>query len=200
MASLTITQLIQNAAANAGVPLALALAQAQQESSLNPSAYNAKSGATGLFQLEPGTAADLGVTNPLDPAQNAAGGTTYLSQLYAQFGSWGAALAAFDWGPGNVAKAQATYGDDWLSYAPSETQNYVATILSNSGMDTTASVTPSSVANGAVQYVQNIFSDDSGDDSTDAAIAPGGQIDSTSIFLLTGLALGTYLLADFLAD
>src|SRR5271168_3018752 len=92
MAALAILQIINNAAAANGVPAQLAVAQAQQESSLNPAAYNAKSGATGLFQLEPPTAAQLGVTNSLDPVQNSNGGTKYLAQLYAQFGTWGLAL------------------------------------------------------------------------------------------------------------
>ncbi len=195
--ALSITQLIQNAAAAAGIPPALALAQAQQESSLNPAAYNPKSGATGLFQLEPATATMLGVTDSLDPAQNSQGGTTYLAQLYSQFGSWDAALAAFDWGPGNVSKAQAAYGDDWLDYAPSETQNYVSTILSNAGMDATANVTPASVATGAFQYVQNLFSNAPPDPAAgDFSAAPAAP----NIFLLTGLAFGAYLLAEFLAD
>jgi hypothetical protein len=191
MAGGSIPQIITNAALNNGVPPQLALAQAQQESGLNPAAYNASSGATGLFQLEPATAADLGVTNLTDPTQSANGGTAYLAQLYQQFGSWPAALAAYDWGMGNVSKAQATYGDDWLDYAPSETQNYVSSILGAAGMDDTASVTPSSVVNGAVNAVQNLFtasSDDDGDDGDDTSdISTWALIGGAALFAVVVL-------------
>lgn len=129
-----ITTTIAEAASANGVPPSLALAQASAESGLNPSAYNPKSGAMGLFQLMPGTASDMGVTNPWDPAQSAYGGTAYLAQLYSRFGDWEMALAAYDWGPTNVAKAQAAYGANWLAHAPAETQDYVDSILGNAGL------------------------------------------------------------------
>lgn len=137
MASSSILGILESAAAAFGIPASLFTAQATQESSLNPNAYNAKSGATGLLQLEPATAAQYGVAGAdlTDPVANATAGANYLSDLYDQFGSWDLALAAYDAGPGTVQKAIASAtnaGDasDWLSYTPSETQNYVATILS----------------------------------------------------------------------
>jgi len=206
MAALAILQIINNAAAANGVPAQLAVAQAQQESSLNPAAYNAKSGATGLFQLEPPTAAQLGVTNSLDPVQNSNGGTKYLAQLYAQFGTWGLALAAFDWGPGNLQNALNTYGDNWFSHAPAETQNYVTTILQNAGMDASVSITPSSVITGAVSAVQNMIfpvpDETVPDDSAEPAPVPGGAagLSLAQISLLTAAGVGVYLLAELLAD
>jgi len=192
--SASLQTIVSSAAANAGVPQAIAFAQAQQESSWNPNAYNATSGATGLFQLEPATAAQLGVTNLTDPTQNAAAGTTYLAQLYSKFGDWATALAAYDWGMGNVQKAQATYGDDWLSHAPSETQNYVSNILGAAGMDDTATVTPASIASGVADAVQNLLPDDS---PIGSAVADN-PLGTVLLFVVGGL--GVYVLARTLAD
>jgi hypothetical protein len=200
-AGTSINQIITNAALNNGIPPALALAQAQQESGLNPAAYNAGSGATGLFQLEPATAADLGVTNLLDPVQSANGGTAYLNQLYQKFGTWAAALAAYDWGMGNVQKAQRDYGSNWLQYAPSETQNYVSSILSSAGMDDTPVVTPASVVNGAVNAVADIFSPPTGDPTDYSSEAdPSATPISTWALIAAGVILGVVVLPRVLAD
>jgi hypothetical protein len=83
-----------------------------------------KVGALGIMQLMPSTAAGLGV-DPYDPAQNKEGGTRYLGQLFSEFGNWVDALAAYNWGPGNVRKAQA----QGQSY-PAKVQGYVQKVLS----------------------------------------------------------------------
>ncbi|MBO9454887.1 lytic transglycosylase domain-containing protein [Paracoccus sp. R12_1] len=107
------------AARKHGVPEDLFLRLVQQESGWNPRARSHK-GATGLAQLMPGTAAKLGV-NPNDPMQNLQGGARYLRMMYNQFGNWRLALAAYNAGPGAVAK----YG----GIPPyRETRNYVRII------------------------------------------------------------------------
>ena len=85
-----------------GVPEDLFLRLVQQESGWNAGARSHK-GATGLAQLMPGTAAKLGV-NPRDPIQNLEGGARYLRMMYNTFGDWRLALAAYNAGPGAVAK------------------------------------------------------------------------------------------------
>lgn len=85
-----------------GVPEDIFLRLVQQESGWNPSAQSHK-GARGLAQLMPGTAAKLGV-DPSDPKQNLEGGARYLRMMYNSFGSWRLALAAYNAGPGAVAK------------------------------------------------------------------------------------------------
>ncbi len=78
-------------------------------------------GAIGLTQLMPRTALELGV-NPWNAQQNIEGGARYLRQQRDRFGSWSLALAAYNAGPGAVAK----YG----GIPPyKETQEYVQKVL-----------------------------------------------------------------------
>jgi len=105
-----------------GVPAALLSAVARQESGYNPTATS-RAGAQGLMQLMPGTARNLGVTNPLDPAQSVDGAARMLSDLTRRFGSTELAVAAYNAGPGAVLK----YGG--VPPYP-ETQRYVRNVLS----------------------------------------------------------------------
>ena len=93
---------IRSTALKYGVDPAIALAVAHEESGFNPNARGS-AGEVGLYQLMPATADQLGV-DPYDTAQNIQGGILYLRQLYQQFGDWTKALAAYNGGPGNVAK------------------------------------------------------------------------------------------------
>lgn len=111
-----------------------------RESNLNPHALNRSSGAIGMMQLMPATAAALGV-DPHNVAQNIRGGIHYLHDQLAKFGDTAQALAAYNWGPGNVAHAIARWGSDWLSHAPSETRHYVASILARTGIATEPATT-----------------------------------------------------------
>lgn len=118
--AMTIEQQIGAAAVRAGVSPALAVAVAQRESGLNPSAIG-ESGEVGLFQLMPSTAADLGV-NPWDTTQNIAGGVRYLREMFDRFGSWATALVGYNAGPGAVERGEAPrssyeYADDVLAAA-----------------------------------------------------------------------------------
>jgi len=183
MAGLSIPQMIANTAAAGGVPPGLAVQVAQQESSFNPSAMGSK-GELGLFQLMPSTAAALGVTDPLDAVQNAQGGVSYLSQLYAQFGSWDAALAAYNWGPTNVQNAMAKGGSGWLALAPASTQMYVANALAASGVSAAAPAQPAAAAPASDQATQDLIDAGLLPDLTQSSMVAVGAAPATSSLLV----------------
>ena len=123
--------IIKKASNTYGVDEKLIKAVIKQESNYNTNATSS-AGAQGLMQLMPETAQDLGVKNPYDPEQNIMGGTKYLRQLLDRYSNKGLtakeqteyALAAYNWGMGNVE-------NKGLSNAPTETKNYVSKDLSN---------------------------------------------------------------------
>jgi soluble lytic murein transglycosylase-like protein len=82
-------------------------------------------GAKGLMQLMDGTAKEMGVDDPFNVQENVRGGTRYYAQMLTRYGGdERKALAAYNWGPGNLDKVN---GD--VSKAPAETQAYVAKVL-----------------------------------------------------------------------
>ena len=95
-------KLIVKTAQRLGVDPHIALSIAKIESNFNASAKSPR-GAIGLFQLTPSTAKKLGV-NPYIVSENIEGGLKYYKMLYKKYGSIDLALAAYNAGPGNVAK------------------------------------------------------------------------------------------------
>lgn len=110
-----------SAARSAGIDPFLFDALIETESAYNPLARSSK-GAMGLAQLMPGTARELGVTDPFDPVQNLNGGARYLARMLEEFGDVRLALAAYNAGPGRV---RAAGGIPNIA----ETQRYVETIM-----------------------------------------------------------------------
>jgi len=112
--------LIDQAATKTGLDPKLIEAVIRAESDFDPQSLSPV-GAQGLMQLMPETAADLGVADPFDPVQNIDGGSRYLKQLMDRYdGDVGKALAAYNWGMGNL--------DRHPDRMPTETINYVAKI------------------------------------------------------------------------
>lgn len=127
--------LLDQAAQETGLPRDYLEALMGIESAGNPGAVSPK-GALGLMQLMPDTARSVGVTDPMDPAQNIMGGARYFKQQMDTFGDPMLAAAAYNAGPGAVRK----YG----GVPPyRETQDYVSKFgqrIGQSGMAPEASM------------------------------------------------------------
>ena len=97
--------------------------------------------AVGLWQFMPATGKDFRLTQNVfrderrDVVQSTDAALDYLQRLYNQFGTWELALAAYNWGAGNISKAQkrniaAGLPTDYLSLTmPKETRNYVPKLM-----------------------------------------------------------------------
>ena len=97
--------IVSRAARVHGVDEALVHAVIFAESSYDPDAIS-PAGASGLMQLMPATAAQYGVRDLFDPAQNVSGGVRLLRDLLAKFdGNVELALAAYNAGAGAVIRA-----------------------------------------------------------------------------------------------
>ena len=117
----TLKQIFEEASNIYGLPEKLLECVAYRESSFNVNSTS-HTGAMGLMQLMPGTAAELGVTDAYDPYQNIMGGAKYLKQLYDRFsGDLSLTLAAYNAGPGAVQRAGGIPSDG--------VRNYVTSIL-----------------------------------------------------------------------
>lgn len=124
--------IFEEAAQRYQVPVALLKAVGKVESDFNPKAVSS-AGAQGVMQLMPGTAKDLGVTDPFDARSNIMGGAKYLAQKLEKYnGDIDLTLAAYNAGSGTVAK----YGG-----VPSFTRKYIAKVKSYMGQDLTTGKT-----------------------------------------------------------
>jgi len=118
-----------------GMPTELALLP-MVESAFNPMAYS-RSHASGLWQFIPGTGRRFELKQNWwydgrrDIVASTAAALDYLAQLYEMHGDWQLALASYNWGENNVARAiarnrAAGKPTDYASLTmPAETRNYI---------------------------------------------------------------------------
>jgi len=146
MAFLDMKPIIEAAAQRYGYDAALLAGQAWRESRFNPEAVS-PAGAVGLLQFMPGTWDDWGNgADPTDPAASADAGIRYMRHLMARYANaaepLAVALAAYNWGMGNVDKAiQRSGRSDWAGLAPfvpQETRDYVPTVMTRATFYKTA--------------------------------------------------------------
>jgi soluble lytic murein transglycosylase-like protein len=117
-----LQSLVSDASARNGVSAGLVNAVIMAESAGNPAAIS-RTGAQGLMQLMPGTAAECGVGNAFDPVANVDCGTRYLHTLLQRYNNnVELAVAAYNAGPGAV--------DQYGGIPPyAETRDYVTRVL-----------------------------------------------------------------------
>ncbi len=131
--------LIQQTLKEEGVPQDL-IYLAVAESGFQLQVVNPKSGAGGMWQFMPfqgayGLQRNGYFDERFDPEKSSRAYARYIKTLYNQFGDWYLAMAAYDWGPGNVQRAvmRTGYADFWQLYRrnalPKETKDYVPKIL-----------------------------------------------------------------------
>jgi soluble lytic murein transglycosylase-like protein len=125
-------ELIEWAAGLYGVPVLVLAWLLWKESRYLPEVISgvrkSRVGALGIAQFMPATAKEeLGSeAYALDPQHAIPGAARYLAKLYRATGTWGQALAAYNWGIGNVQRKG-------LAQAPAETRDYFTTILNRAG-------------------------------------------------------------------
>jgi hypothetical protein len=121
-----IDDAIRAAAKTHGVDPALVRSVIKAESGFNPNSTSPK-GAMGLMQLMPETARELGVQNGYDPVENVQAGTRYLKMLLNRYdGDVSLALAAYNWGMGNIERRPAQMPVETRRYVEQVTRRYAA--------------------------------------------------------------------------
>jgi membrane-bound lytic murein transglycosylase D len=130
--------MIQQVLREEGVPQDL-IYQAFAESGFRPQAVNPRSGAAGMWQFMPWGTYGLEHTawydERFDPIKATHAYAREIKKMYDQLGDWYLAMAAYDWGPGNIQKAvqRTGYADFWELYRrnnlPQETKSYVPVFL-----------------------------------------------------------------------
>ena len=115
-----IDSIIDQASKKYDVDHVLIKAVIKAESDFDANTTSSK-GAMGLMQLMPETARELGVKNGYSPFENIMAGTCYLKKLLDRYdGNVFLALAAYNWGMGNVERHP--------ERLPQETRTYIARV------------------------------------------------------------------------
>ena len=92
-------------------------------------------GPQGPMQVSAAAAIDIGGGNRFDMVENRQLGRAYLARMYRRYGNWPDAIAAYNWGPGNM--------DAWIANGrftgsfPIEVERYRNRVLRDAGFDQT---------------------------------------------------------------
>jgi hypothetical protein len=113
--------------------VAYAVDGAESSHGRNPAMWHPDpAGPQGPMQVSAKAATDVGGGDRFDAAANLAIGRAYLAQLYRRYGDWADAIAAYNWGIGNL--------DNWIRAGRpadqllGEVVNYLHRVLRDSGL------------------------------------------------------------------
>jgi soluble lytic murein transglycosylase-like protein len=129
-ADLIVAHALEAASQRTGVPSRLLQSVAWTESRYSVDAISSR-GARGLMQLMPSAAEGIDPHNPVQAAQR---GAELLNRLFMRFRSWGHALAAYNWGVGNVSRSP-----DPTTW-PASVRTYVQRVANGAGQATPAEI------------------------------------------------------------
>lgn len=128
----TLDSLIQGRTGN---PVPVNLSAIEQIESAGNNNATSSTGAKGLYQFMPDTSYEYSKrlfgtgtrdASTLSPEKQKEMASAYFKDLLKEFnGNIDEAIAAYNWGQGNVENDVKEHGANWLDYAPQETQNYV---------------------------------------------------------------------------
>ena len=114
-----------------GIPVNLLVRIAYKESHFRSDiisgAVKSPVGAVGIMQLLPQFFPDAGQSILSDIGRAA----EFLKSLYVRFGDWQLAVAAYNWGGGNVHHEISSDGNPTLDRMPAETQAYVKGVFAD---------------------------------------------------------------------
>ena len=120
--------LFQQAESNYGLPAGLLSTMGFHESGFDPNAVSSV-GARGVMQFMPATAQEYGIDPHDTPAAIDAAGKKMAGLVKYYNGDMAKAVAAYNYGEGNLNNTIAKAGDNWQSALPPETQDYLSRIL-----------------------------------------------------------------------
>lgn len=122
---------INKASNTNNLPAGLLARVAYQESRFRPDIISGQvqssAGAQGLMQIVPRWHPNV---DPLDPFESIDYAADYLKRLFKKYKNWSDALAAYNWGQGNLDR----YKRGELLTMPTETKNYIREITGDVGV------------------------------------------------------------------
>jgi|WetSurMetagenome_2_1015567.scaffolds.fasta_scaffold01855_20 soluble lytic murein transglycosylase-like protein len=108
-----------------GLPESMLLRMGWIESRFNKDAVHPVSKASGIMQIVPRWHPDVDTLNPSAAVPYAG---KYMGELHTHYKDWAKAIAAYNWGLGNLDKLIQAHGVQWRDYLPKETKDYVAKV------------------------------------------------------------------------